>query len=70
MPIHADVEADRYFSLAQFVTRLILCKLLWAYDLDLCPESESWTSEQKAFFFWIKPPLMLKLRKAHLASAQ
>lgn len=56
--------ADRLLRLAQFVTRLIICKLLWAYDLELLPEKESWMSKQKGFFVWIKPPLMVRLKQA------
>jgi cytochrome P450 len=41
--------------------RLILTKVLYNFDLELCPESEVWT-DQKVFTLWEKHPLMVKLR--------
>lgn len=50
-------------SLAYAEMRLILCKLLWHFDIRLCPEIEqgNWT-DQEVWFFWAKPPLMATLR--------
>ena len=41
--------------------RLILTKVLYNFDLELCPESEEWV-DQKVFTLWEKHPLMVKLR--------
>jgi hypothetical protein len=41
--------------------RLILTKVLYNFDLELCPESENWT-DQKVFTLWEKHPLIVKLR--------
>lgn len=41
--------------------RLILTKVLYNFDLELCPESENWT-DQKVFTLWEKHPLIIKLR--------
>ncbi|KAF3009994.1 hypothetical protein E8E13_011362 [Curvularia kusanoi] len=41
--------------------RLILTKLLYNFDLELCPESENWAN-QKTFSLWEKHPLMVKLK--------
>jgi cytochrome P450 len=49
-------------NLAYNEMRLILARVLWNFDLELCPESENWT-EQKIFFLWEKLPLFLKLKK-------
>lgn len=41
--------------------RLILAKLLWNYDLELCPETGDW-AEQKVFILWEKRPLFVELK--------
>lgn len=48
-------------SLAYCEIRLILCKLLWHFDIALSSESAGWT-DQKAYFLWDKPALMVSLR--------
>jgi hypothetical protein len=53
-----DIPLD---SLAYCEIRLILCKLLFHFDLALCPESAHWTN-QKVYFLWDKPPLMVILQ--------
>ena len=40
--------------------RLILARVLWNFDLELCDESKGW-SDQKAYILWEKPPLLCKL---------
>lgn len=40
--------------------RLILARVLWAFDLELQPESRNWMV-QPAFALWDKPPLMVKI---------
>lgn len=49
-------------SLAYCEIRLILCKLLWHFDITLCPESTNWT-DQKVYFLWDRPALMVRLRE-------
>ncbi|KAF4213397.1 hypothetical protein CNMCM5878_000031 [Aspergillus fumigatiaffinis] len=44
-------------NLAFAEMRLILARLLWNFDLELCEESLAW-SDQKAYTIWEKPPLM------------
>jgi hypothetical protein len=43
--------------------RLILAKLLLAFDLELDPASADWTKKQKSYIAWDKtyPPMMVKL---------
>lgn len=52
-------------NLARAEMRLIMARLLWRYDLELDPEtSATWHDEQKVFGFWVKPPLMCRLKSA------
>lgn len=48
-------------SLAYCEMRLILCKLLFNFDLTLEAESMNWL-DQKVYYLWNKPPLMVSLR--------
>lgn len=48
-------------NLAYHEMRLILSKLLWNFDLDLCPQSDKW-ADQKCFVLWEKPQLMVKMK--------
>ena len=41
--------------------RLIIAKVLYSFDIELCPESEDW-DEQKTYILWEKKPLICKLR--------
>jgi cytochrome P450 len=47
-------------SLAYMEMRIILARLLWNFDVELCEESKVWV-EQKAFVLYEKPPLMVRL---------
>lgn len=46
-----------WFSLAYAEMRLVLARLVFNFDMSLAPESRSWATGQKVFFFWDKPPL-------------
>lgn len=54
------LRANYLCSLAYFEMRLILCKLLYNFNLALCPESTNWTN-QKVYFIWDKPALLVTL---------
>ncbi|KAI9149656.1 Trichothecene C-4 hydroxylase [Paramyrothecium foliicola] len=41
--------------------RLILARLLWNFDLELCPESNDW-NDQKTHYLWEKHQLMCKVK--------
>jgi hypothetical protein len=41
--------------------RLLLAKVMFNFDLELCPESEGWM-KQEVYTLWQKKPLMVKLR--------
>ncbi|KAH8883169.1 cytochrome P450 [Thozetella sp. PMI_491] len=50
-------------NLAYHEIRLILSRVLWNFDLELCPQSENW-ADQKVFILWQKHPLMVKMKPA------
>ena len=51
-------------NLAYAEIRLVLCQLLFQFDLELCEESRDWT-KQRVFGSWEKVPLMVRLRERH-----
>ncbi|KAL9106489.1 MAG: hypothetical protein Q9187_008552, partial [Circinaria calcarea] len=47
--------------LGEAETRLVLAKVVWNFDMELCEDNgKDWT-EQKAFLSWQKTPLLVKL---------
>jgi cytochrome P450 len=48
-------------SLAYHEARMILAKVLWHFEFELCPESDKWL-DQKVYLLWDKTPLMVKAR--------
>lgn len=48
------------FSMAYHEMRVILAKVLWSFDLELCEGQGDWM-EQKVFLVWEKKPLAVKL---------
>ncbi|OBT76922.1 hypothetical protein VF21_04130 [Pseudogymnoascus sp. 05NY08] len=58
-----SVGPQSYFGqdLAFFVTRLIVSKLLWNYNLELLPESKNWAYGRPSWSTRVKPPLMVKV---------
>ncbi|KAF5869159.1 putative cytochrome p450 monooxygenase protein [Botrytis fragariae] len=47
-------------NLAYNEMRVILARIIWRFDLELCPESQAW-DDQKSYILWEKPELMCKL---------
>lgn len=47
--------------MAEQEMRLILARLLWNFELELCQESKDWKN-QKTHYLWEKQPLMCKLK--------
>lgn len=47
-------------SMAYHEMRLIVAKVLYAFDLELTPESRDW-ADQQTFILWEKKPLLCKL---------
>ncbi|KAL2820278.1 cytochrome P450 [Aspergillus granulosus] len=52
-------------NLAFAEMRVILARVLWNFDLELCEESENWF-DQKTYNLWEKPELMCKLKLREL----
>ncbi|KAK3693039.1 cytochrome P450 [Podospora appendiculata] len=53
-------------EIAHYTMRLVVCKLLLTFDLSLCPESddkEAWGGDLAAYNVWMKPALMVKLKR-------
>lgn len=50
-------------NLANAEMRLILTRVLWKFDLELCPESATRWDEQRSFILWEKKPLMCSVRR-------
>jgi cytochrome P450 len=48
-------------SMAYHEMRLIMAKVLYNFDFDLCPESDDWLN-QDSYTLWEKHPLMVKLK--------
>jgi cytochrome P450 len=48
-------------NMAYHEMRLIIAKVLYHFDLDLCPESYGW-DDQNTYLLWEKKPLMCKLK--------
>ncbi|KAL1620763.1 hypothetical protein SLS56_009533 [Neofusicoccum ribis] len=47
-------------NLAYYEMRIFLAKVLWNFDIKLCPQSKDWLN-QKSFALWQKPPLWVKV---------
>ncbi|KAF1810322.1 cytochrome P450 [Eremomyces bilateralis CBS 781.70] len=50
-------------NMAYHEIRIILAKVLWNFDLTLCPESENW-GDQKTYLMWDKPQLLVNATPA------
>ncbi|OJJ99918.1 hypothetical protein ASPACDRAFT_119792 [Aspergillus aculeatus ATCC 16872] len=50
--------------ITNLITRLIMCKLLLSFDLELCADSQDWLSRQPVWIVWDKPELLIKARPA------
>jgi cytochrome P450 len=50
-------------NMAYHEIRLIITKMLWNFDLELCKESEDWM-DQQVFTAWQKGPLVVEAKLA------
>lgn len=41
--------------------RLVICNLLWHFDLQPCDEENDWIKDQKIYTAWAVPPLNVTL---------
>ena len=53
-------------SLGNAETRLVLAKMIWNFDIELCDETDTDWMDQQVYLSWQKKPLimMLAARKA------
>ncbi|KAL1620285.1 hypothetical protein SLS56_009719 [Neofusicoccum ribis] len=51
-------------NLAYHEMRIIMAKVLWHFDLELCPQSDNW-ADQKTYSLWEKPGLWVKAKPVH-----
>jgi hypothetical protein len=42
--------------------RLVLARVLWNFDLQLCEESRGWM-KQKSYGLWEKPAMFVRLKE-------
>lgn len=49
--------------LAMLEMRMVLAKVLWHFDLELCAGMEGWL-DQKSYLTWEKGPLMMRVSRA------
>ncbi len=47
--------------LAYAEMRIILARLIWNFDMELCVESKNWVDGMKVFMIYQRAPLMVKL---------
>ncbi|GFF37463.1 toxin biosynthesis cytochrome P450 monooxygenase, putative [Aspergillus udagawae] len=50
--------------LANAEMRLILAKVIWHLDMELCPESGDW-ADQESYNLWSRPPLKVMISRAN-----
>ncbi|GIZ42707.1 hypothetical protein CKM354_000596600 [Cercospora kikuchii] len=50
-------------NLAWAELRIILCRLVWEFEFELCAGQEKWMDEQKAYILWDKPGLWVNLKE-------
>ena len=50
-------------NMAMHEMRLVVARLYYGFDLEVCEESLSWV-EQRAFILWEKKPLFVKVKEA------
>lgn len=48
-------------NLAHAEMRLILARILWNFDLELCKQSQEWAEKLRVYLIWVKEPLMVKV---------
>lgn len=48
-------------NLAYAEMKVILARILWNFDIDVCEESRDWMDKLEVYTLWKKEPLMVKL---------
>jgi cytochrome P450 len=49
-------------NLAFAEMKVILARMIWNFDMELCEESKEWVKGQPVYLVYDKPPLMVKLK--------
>ena len=64
-PFHVGPRNCIGKNLAYNEMRLILARVLWNFDLELCEESKDWAFQQghRSYILWLKPDLNCRLRR-------
>ena len=47
-------------NLAYAEMKVILARILWNFDLELCEQSKEWAENLVVYLIWAKEPLMVK----------
>jgi len=56
-------------NLAWAEMRMIITNLLFHFDMELDPGASQWLVDQKIFGFWVKPPLLVNLKRRGISSS-
>ena len=56
-------RTDALFSLAWIEVSLVLCKLLWMYDLQLLNNDVDWLRDSRMATLWQKPELRVRVKR-------
>ena len=51
-------------SLARFELKIVLARVLWNFDLELCEESRGWMEKQRFYIAAARPELTVRLKPA------
>lgn len=49
-------------NLAYAEMRIIICRTLFRFDLELLSDQENWLESQLGVFLWLKGPLMVRYK--------
>ncbi|CAG9988813.1 unnamed protein product [Clonostachys byssicola] len=61
-PFHTGPRGCLGRNLAYVEMKVILCRMIWNFDMTLAPECNQWMESQKIYNLWEKGPLMLRLK--------
>lgn len=61
-------RTDALFSLAWIEVSLVLCKLLWMYDLQLLNNDVDWLRDSRMATLWQKPELRVRVKRREVTA--
>ena len=59
-------KTDALFSMAWMELGLVLCKLLWTYDLELLNKDVDWLRDSRMAMLWQKPELRVRVKRREI----